>query len=217
MSSQPPTTILLIRHGQTDWNLQGRWQGHTDIPLNSAGLAQARALAERLAGWPIEVIHASDLSRAAGTARILAQSTGAPVTVDACWRERHCGAFEGLTLAEIRERFPEHHARMQLGWMDPPGAEDFEVVRARLTAALDRLREEHRGHMAAVVSHGGALATLIAHVLGLGREARHRVALDGNTGLSILEDRGRGLRLALLNDTAHLEGAGLGGDLPLKV
>ena len=101
------TEIILARHGETDWNSGRRVQGHTDIPLNAAGVDQARALAEQLAGEPLTAVFSSDLSRALDTARAVADVHGLEVTVDPRLREKNFGTWEGLTDVEIAERFPE--------------------------------------------------------------------------------------------------------------
>src|SRR5512133_2376807 len=114
-SSSPVTRlrpVFLARHGQTDWNAAGRWQGHTDVPLNETGRAQARALAERLRGEGIAAIASSDLARARGTAEIVAAVLGLRVDLlDPDLRERRFGIFEGLTLRECEQRHPEDWAR----------------------------------------------------------------------------------------------------------
>ena len=89
------TTIILIRHGLTDWNEEGRWQGNEDIPLNTTGIAQAQALGRRLASWPIESLYSSDLRRAAQTAAILGEAVDLQPIHDPSWRERDVGAFQG--------------------------------------------------------------------------------------------------------------------------
>src|SRR5262249_60844859 len=105
------TTILLARHGETDWTREGRFQGHADPPLNEAGRAQAIELAERLASTPFDAVYSSDLARAHETAEILASSHGVPVVADPGLREIDVGSWSGLTRAEIEARFPgaEHH------------------------------------------------------------------------------------------------------------
>src|SRR5215211_8136133 len=110
-SSASVTAILLARHGETDWNREGRFQGWADPPLNDAGRAQAQALAERLREMPFDAVYASDLRRAFETAEIVAASHGVPVTPDPGLREVDIGSWSGLTRAEIEERFPgaAHH------------------------------------------------------------------------------------------------------------
>jgi broad specificity phosphatase PhoE len=199
------TTILLIRHAQTDWNLVGRWQGHTDIPLNDTGRAQAEALARRLSHWPIRAVYSSDLQRAAATADTLSAALGLTTLYDPNWRERTLGDLEGLTVAEIEVRHPGQWSELRRGLRNLPGCESQAMLRERTTAAFERLVQQHPGEMVAVVSHGGALHALVAHLLGLPIQDEGRFTLRGNTGLTIVEANAHGPRVVLLNDTSHLE------------
>ena len=131
------TEILLARHGETDWNIGRRVQGHTDIPLNAAGVDQARALAEQLAGEPLTAVFSSDLSRALDTATAVANAHGLVVVVDPRLREKNFGTWEGLTDVEIAERFPDAQRGQ---WGD---AETTEEVAARVLSVLDGIRELH--------------------------------------------------------------------------
>jgi broad specificity phosphatase PhoE len=145
------TEILLARHGETDWNIGRRVQGHTDIPLNAAGVDQARALAEQLAGEPLTAVFSSDLSRALDTATAVANAHGLVVVVDPRLREKNFGTWEGLTDVEIAERFPDAQRGQ---WGD---AETTEEVAARVLSVLDGIRELHPDGTVLVVSHGGPL------------------------------------------------------------
>src|SRR6186997_3178407 len=98
--------ILLVRHGQTDWNAAGRWQGHEDIPLNATGLEQARALANHLRARPISAVYSSDLKRAQMTGAAIAEALGLALKTDPRWRELHLGVFQGLTTPEINAKYP---------------------------------------------------------------------------------------------------------------
>lgn len=199
------TTILLIRHGQTDWNLNGRWQGHTDVPLNQTGIEQAEALAQRLADWPISHLYSSDLQRASQTAVILGEKLGIEPMVDPIWRERDVGAFGGLTSLEVAEAFPDIWAQRQYGILEPPQGEPYEAMHQRAGEALSRLFSSHNGDMVAVVSHGGLLHAVAAHVLGTEARSYGRISFRGNTGLSIIEVNDGYATLVRLNDTSHLE------------
>ena len=199
------TTVLLIRHGETDWNSATRLQGQLDIPLNETGLAQARALANRLASWPITALYSSDLQRAVQTAALIGEQTGLPVQTRRAWRERAFGAFEGLTAADITAHYPTHAAQMDAGTVAPPGGEDDQELSSRAAQAFADLVHAHPGQMLAVVAHGGTLSKVVAHVLGLQPDAYHRVHVRGNTSLCVVESDGRVHSLLRLNDTAHLE------------
>jgi broad specificity phosphatase PhoE len=141
------TTLLLARHGETDWNRERRWQGHADTELNDVGRAQARALAGELAAQPPDAVYTSDLSRARETAQIVAAELGLPVVVDPRLREVDVGSWSGLTSTEISERFPGA-AR--------PG-ETNEALGERVVAALCDIAAAHDGGTVLVLTHGGAM------------------------------------------------------------
>jgi len=151
------TTILLARHGETDWNLERRVQGHTDRPLNDTGQAQARALAEELAGERVDAIYASDLARAFDTARAIAEPRGLPVVPIPELRERDFGTWEGLLDDEILERFPQARGGP---WGD---AETVDQLEDRVLEALRRIAERHPDEQVLVVSHGGPLRAILRH------------------------------------------------------
>jgi broad specificity phosphatase PhoE len=162
--------VFLARHGETDWNRVGRWQGKTDIPLSDAGRAQARELAACLAGRGIVEVHASDLARATETAQIVAGALGvAALNVDARLRERGFGCFEGFTRDECAERHPEAWARYLADRRStPPGGEPQADVAARVVAVLTEIARAPRvaGEATLVVSHGGTIRTFIHEVTG---------------------------------------------------
>jgi probable phosphoglycerate mutase len=164
-----PRLLYVARHGETDWNVAMRWQGHTDVPLNDTGRAQARELADRLKGAGIAGAVASDLSRAHETARIVAAELGISVAyVDHRLRERRYGVFEGLTRVECETQ----QAGAWRAWLAsreaPPGAEAHDAFTARLVAAIARAAAEVSpvDAPALVVTHGGAMRALIATVTG---------------------------------------------------
>lgn len=149
---------LLIRHGQSTWNAEGRWQGQADAPLSELGEHQACAAAPAVAALGLARIVSSDLGRARRTAELLAPP-GVEVELDAAWRERNAGEWEGLTRDEIEERFP--------GWLaarsSPPGFEDDESLLARTLPALDALLRATTAANVLVVTHGGVIRTLERH------------------------------------------------------
>jgi broad specificity phosphatase PhoE len=154
-ANEPTTRVLLIRHGQSEWNAQGRWQGHADPPLSEAGEAQARLASYRLGMF--DAIHCSDLQRASHTAEIIAAQLGVgPVEVDDRWRERGVGEWTGLTRAEIDERWPGVMATHE--WPDSFEPED--VVRDRALEALRHLYLTLGTAEALVVTHGGVIRIL---------------------------------------------------------
>ena len=154
-----PTTLLLIRHGETAWNTEHRIQGHLDIPLSQAGVHQAARLAERLSREPIAAVYSSELVRAWLTAAPLAQRLGLPVVAEPRIRERSFGIFEGLTLDEIAQRHPEDFRRWRA--RDPAWAmndgETGQSLIDRVLQALFEIGGRHPGGTVAVVTHGGVL------------------------------------------------------------
>jgi len=143
------TTILVARHGETDWNREGRWQGWADPTLNATGRAQARQLADELRDTPFDAVYSSDLRRAFETAEILAG--GVPVVADAGLREIDIGSWSGLTRAEIDLRFPDG---------DRPDGETHEQHGTRVRAAVIRIAREHLGERILLVTHGGTIRSI---------------------------------------------------------
>ncbi|MDQ1813783.1 histidine phosphatase family protein [Massilia sp. CCM 9210] len=171
-----PTTIILIRHGETAWNAERRLQGHIDIALNDEGLRQASALADALAGEHLDLIVSSDLQRAAQTADAVARTRSMPVRRDPLLRERCFGGFEGLLYAEIEQRFPVEFAAWQAREIDAPmpsgarAAETFRQFYQRAVAAIIEWGESHPGQSLALVAHGGVLECAYRAALGLSLE-----------------------------------------------
>ena len=161
----PGTRILLARHGETEWNRIGRWQGQADPPLNEVGLQQAAELAERLAGDGISAIYASDLQRASETARVIGERLGLDVVEDEALREIDVGSWSGLTRPEVEARFPEGFARWQAGQIGHDG-ETSEQLTERVVAAVERIARAHPGDTVLVVTHGGAIRALRRHAAG---------------------------------------------------
>jgi broad specificity phosphatase PhoE len=167
------TTLLLVRHGETDWNRDGRWQGHSDTHLNDVGREQAAQLAAELNG--VDVVYSSDLARARETADILAEHLGLPVRVDPRLRERSFGKWEGKTAPEIEAEFADPHARWLAG--EGPGADDaepFAEFDARVQAFLAEVLERHPGETVLVVAHGGSIRVIHAYAKGLDYVRDHR-------------------------------------------
>jgi broad specificity phosphatase PhoE len=146
------TTLLLVRHGETDWNAEGRLQGHTDRPLNDYGRRQAGALAEELAADSIDAAYSSDLARARETAEIVAARLGLAVSVDPGLREKNWGSWEGLTPDE----------RLKVDYV----GESTQAHRERTLASLLAIAERHPGERVLVVTHGGSVRRVQAAVSG---------------------------------------------------
>jgi glucosyl-3-phosphoglycerate phosphatase len=183
--------LLLWRHGQTAWNVEGRFQGQSDIPLDETGQQQAERAARLLAALRPDVIISSDLSRAMATAAPLARLTGLTVSTEKDLRERHGGAWEGLTDVQIRTQYPVEHAQ----WM-PPGGESTVTVADRAGAALERIAESLApGSLAVVVSHGAALRLGAARLLGLPEDLWGVIGPLSNCSWSVVARRGHRWRL----------------------
>lgn len=206
------TRILLVRHGETEWNAAGRVQGWTDSRLNARGGVQAARLAERLAHTPLAAIYASDLSRAQDTAQALAAPHGLPIFPHPDLRERCYGEWEGLTLQELEARYPEfwgrYHHQRDLN-VPIPGGETWEEVCARLVPVLHRIIADHSGaeETVAIVGHGGSLRAAVLDALAAPLPVLLRLRLD-NASLTRLDypSPSQG-RLVFLNDTSHLDGS----------
>lgn len=161
----PATRILLARHGETDWNRIGRWQGHADPPLNDTGRRQAAELAEQLVGDGVAAVYASDLQRASETARVVGDRLGLAVVEDAALREIDVGSWSGHTRAEVQELYPEGFAR----WLDGEIGHDGETreeLTDRVVGAVERIADAHPGETVVVVTHGGAIRALRRHAAG---------------------------------------------------
>jgi probable phosphoglycerate mutase len=214
------TIFYLIRHGETDWNVEGRWQGHTDVPLNANGCEQARRLAERLrAGRTrFDAIYSSDLARAFETARQLGEALGLPVRRLSALREIDIGSWGGLTNAEIRAQDGETLRRIEQGEDLPRGGgERTSDLRRRAVAELERLAQTHPGQTLALVSHGGVVRALLDHILQRSQQPGAMRGHIGNTSISVVIRTPGGWDIATVNDLAHLEGAadpGLISDAP---
>ncbi len=180
-------TLILVRHGETDWNRDGRWQGQADAPLNERGREQARAVADELAGEPVEAVYASDLSRARETAEIIAARLGLQsVEVDRRLREVHVGSWSGLTMAEIEARFPTEVERWRTG--DPAhafaGGETYAAMGERVVEGLAEIAERHPAGEVVIVLHGGSIRGALAHVAGITyAEQSRRRSHVGNCGV----------------------------------
>lgn len=161
----PTTRILLARHGETEWNRLGRWQGHADPPLNDTGRQQAETLAAQLDDDGIASVYSSDLRRASETAGIVADRLGLTVTEEPALREIDVGSWSGLTREEVRERYPEGFARWLAGDIGHDG-ETREQLADRVVGAVERIARAHPDEHVLVVTHGGAIRALRRHAAG---------------------------------------------------
>ena len=202
-----PTATLLLRHGQTPMSVQKRYAGRSDIPLTDIGLQQAAAAAKRLASAGIDVIVASPLLRARQTAGEVAATTGAPVVTDDGFRETDFGAWEGLTFAEVRERWPaEVSAWLADPAVPPPDGESFAEVSERVSAALQRVLADRAGQTVLIVSHVTPIKMLVTAALLAPPAALYRMHLDLAALCEIDWYADGPAVLRSFNDTGHLAG-----------
>jgi probable phosphoglycerate mutase len=181
------TTILLARHGETDWNSERRWQGHADRPLNEVGREQARELAETLTDRAIDVVYSSDLLRAHETALIVGERLGLAVEVDPGLREVDVGDWAGRLLTEIEEADPAGFARWQEGRKAWNGGESYEEMGERVVAAVLRLAARHPGDTVLIVTHGGSIRACRATAAGLDYAASRVSAIGSMANCEVAE------------------------------
>ncbi len=159
------TRLVLVRHGETDWNVAGRWQGQADVPLNVRGREQALETARKLKDIRLDAIYASDLSRAYETAQAIARERNLPVRTDPRLREIDQGQWQGMLVDEIQARFADLFELRRSDPLNvaPPGGETVLQVRNRVVEAIEQIVREHPGQTVAVVSHGFAIAVALVH------------------------------------------------------
>ncbi len=163
------TEMWLVRHGQTDWNLRGIYQGQSDIPLNETGISQARQLARDLAGIRFNAVYASDLSRARHTAEIIARELGLTVNLDPRLREINQGVWEGKTIEHVQETYKPDFSRNPKYITTPraEGAESLADVIRRMVAAVNEYLEKHADERILLSTHGLSAAALYCLVEGI--------------------------------------------------
>jgi ribonuclease H / adenosylcobalamin/alpha-ribazole phosphatase len=206
-ASDTPTVTLLLRHGQTPMTVERRYAGTTDVPLTETGLGQAAAAAKRLAAENLDVIVTSPLQRARQTAEAVCAATGAPVIVAEGFRETDFGAWEALTFAEVRDRWPtEMSAWLADPTVAPPSGESFADVRSRVMRALDAVLAGYRSQRVLVVSHVTPIKTLVAQALLAPPVALYRMHLDVAAICEIDWYADGPAVVRSFNDTAHLAG-----------
>ena len=200
------TRIIAIRHGETTWNVDGRLQGHLDIPLNDIGLWQAEQAAQALVDVDITAIYSSDLQRAYVTAQAVAKATGKPLQSDAGLRERSFGEFQGKTFQDIEAAYPE--AAQKWRKRDPSfvlgsTGESLLTLRDRIASTVDKIASQHEGEQIVIVAHGGVLDVLYRLATRQDLQAPRTWAL-GNAAINRLLWTPDGLTLVGWADTAHL-------------
>jgi broad specificity phosphatase PhoE len=216
------TRLVLIRHGQTAWNVEGRAQGHTDVSLDDTGHAQASSLAPSIAAMAPTALWSSDLTRSRETADYVAAATDLDVRLDARLREFDAGDRAGLTLAEFAEEFPESFASWQGGHITGhvPGAETTAQVVARMVPALREIWDATTsGETSVIVAHGACLKVSLLAFLGWPESLVDTLRGLDNCGWAVVEEDafGRGIRLASYNETVHpsMHGPDFASDAPV--
>ncbi|NLJ89133.1 MAG: histidine phosphatase family protein [Epulopiscium sp.] len=199
--------LYLVRHGETAWNIDNKYQGITDIPLNEIGIKQAQAIARRMKAFKIDKIYSSDLSRAYETGKLISREKNINIEKMPGLREISFGEWEGYTISELEELYGENYKRF---FLEPhkynfPGEGSMEAVQKRIRKAIGEIEKKHPKGDIVIVSHGGVLKILIMTLLEIDLSFFKSFWL-GNTSLSIIEkkDNGKWI-LSLLNDRSHLE------------
>jgi len=197
--------LLLIRHGETVWNAEGRFQGQTDVALSPRGEQQAAALARVIESEAVDVFYASDLQRAWQTALILADALGVPLHQEARLREMAFGRWEGLTYTELQQCDADRLAAWQAdpSRTAPPGGETLLQITERVNAALQTILATEHAHRVALVAHSGPLRVLLCLALGFDVRSYWRFVL-APASLSELQVSAAGAVLTRLNDTHYL-------------
>lgn len=202
------TRFIVVRHGETQWNVESRIQGHLDSPLTAEGVAQAAAIAERLAAEPFDALVASDLGRALQTAEPIARRRGLAVIREPRLRERHFGVGEGLTYGEIDARFPDVFSRVRE--TDPdfviPGGESRRQFHERVHGAFAALAREYDGRRVAVVAHGGVLAALYRLIHGIPVGKPHPIPI-ANASYNAVSFAADAWSVEAWDDVSHLPAA----------
>jgi len=200
------THLIIVRHGESDYNCQNRIQGHQDSRLTPKGLRQARRLAERLKHFKIDRIYSSDLGRAYTTTCEISRHLKAPIIRDPQLREIHLGAWEGMTPDEVDTRYDKGYQR----WLKKPSAcpipkgEGIARFRKRITRRVNAIARQNRGKTVMIVTHGGAITALLADWLKADFDTLLLNLQIDNTSLTRVDQMQKRVRLRAINDTNHL-------------
>ena len=200
------TRLILIRHGETEWNRDGRIQGyHADSPLTANGRVQARRVAERLESERVEALYSSDAGRTRQTAAPIVAALGLDIVYDPALRERNYGEFEGRTYLEIEQDYPEEFRKLRARDPSyaPPEGESAAQFRDRIVAALERVAARAAGRQVAVITHGGVLGIAYRHATGMTLEAKRDYSMQNASINRLAYSSGRWL-VEAWGDVAHL-------------
>jgi broad specificity phosphatase PhoE len=197
--------LLLVRHGETEWNRTRRWQGQHDLPLTAVGDAQAVATARRLMVEKPVALYSSDLIRARRTAEVIGEACGLEPKLDPGLREVDVGSWVGLTSPEAEQRFPEGHARWVAGGTGWDDGETYPAMAERVVAALRTIASRYaEADRVVVVTHGGPIRAAAAHAVALEGDGRRRLSAGPNASLTTIDVRDDGWRLVAYNDSGHI-------------
>jgi alpha-ribazole phosphatase len=197
--------LTLVRHGETEWNAQRRYQGQTDIPLSAIGVRQAELVAERLTGEKFDAIYTSDLKRAWQTARFIAEKVGLSVSAEPRLREMAFGVLEGLIWDEAEEKYP----KMLKAWLEdynqpPDGGESLDAFSERILSCRDDLLAKHNAQRVLLVAHGGSLSELVRLSLDVPLEKRWAFAMNNASISELWLGNDEYPVLKRLNESCHL-------------
>src|SRR4030095_202457 len=210
------TQMIIVRHGETEWNIKGIRQGNLDSVLTEKGMAQAKALAQRLARESFTALYSSDLGRAVQTAQEISNVTGHSIVTDACLRERSLGIFQGLSGEEIKAKHPDEyklHRTLGPNYVIPGGESVRQQVDRNVTC-LNELAGKHQGEQIVVVTHGGVVSGFFRHTLEIPLEVPRRFEFV-NAGLNVFAREEETWLLLTWGDVSHLApGAASEGDDP---
>ena len=200
--------VIFVRHGETVFNIESRYQGHLDAELSELGRLQSQRVAERLQGEEIAAVYSSDLSRAGDTAQAIAGCHGLKVEIDESLRECAFGEWEGLSVSEIAERYPElyqNYLKDSVTYRAPEG-ERLESVQERVVKMVRRIEERHPDDTVVIVTHGGPIRAFFCHALGASLQTFRKVNLANCSITTFSRDSDGKWFLEVLNDSCHLEG-----------
>ena len=203
------TRFYLVRHGETEWNQKGIYQGWTDIPLSKEGELQTKCLGKRFenTALKLDAVYCSPLQRAIQTAKAMADAKGLPVITDVHFKEINFGEWEGYTVKQLSEKYGKNYTDFyEHPFTYPfPGEGNFQSVMERSTKGFYELLEKHKGQNVAIVSHGGVIRVLIMALMDMD-ETFYRKTWLSNTSITIIDVSESGKKvLFTLNDFAHLE------------
>ena len=199
-------TFYIVRHGQTNWNILGKTQGHGNSDLTQSGEAQAIELAEAMVNYPIDYIYSSDLGRSVQTAQIVGEKIGVEVQKTISLREMGFGVWEGLLIEEIKKE----HANTYNTWrnephlVDIPNGETLHIIKERVDSFIKEINEKYDNKHIVLVSHSVTVRVMLLSFLNSGMENIYRIKQD-NTALNIIEYRDYGPVVIKMNDTSHIK------------